>query len=218
MTAAPRLPNASTPPRRDGTPETGPSARPFVFRFLYSKSGRLAGLSGAALFGVAIIALGNRGLPPQEGIANFGKINEALYRGAQPDLEGIRSLRRLGVGLIINLRMPGEVLGTEAPEALACGISYTNVPLSGLGRPRDQDVKKILSLIQESPAPVFVHCEHGCDRTGTIIACYRIQHENWSTAAALEEAQRYGMSPLEREMRRFVEDFGKAQKSGPKGH
>jgi len=158
----------------------------------------------------AVVAAGERGLPPQEGIANFGKVSDDLFRGAQPDEGGIKSLQGLGVRLIINLRMPDGVLRTEAPQALACGITYTNIPLRGLGRPRDDDVRKILDLIEKSPSPVFVHCEHGCDRTGTIIACYRIEHDKWSSAAALAEAQRYGMSPLERGMRKFVEDFAKA--------
>jgi len=156
--------------------------------------------------------MGERGLPPQEGIANFGRIGDRLFRGAQPDGAGVKSLQRLGVKLIINLRMPGDALKTEEPEALACGITYTNIPLRGLGRPRDDDIKRILGLIEESSAPVFIHCEHGCDRTGTIIACYRIEHENWTTAAALEEARRYGMSPVERGMRQFVEQFGKSHK------
>src|SRR5579872_693185 len=50
----------------------------------------------------------SRGLPEQEGILNFGKVNERLYRGAQPDTEGMKSLKRLGVKLIVNLRMADD--------------------------------------------------------------------------------------------------------------
>jgi tyrosine-protein phosphatase SIW14 len=207
------------PPQCDCGPGVRrPSSHRSPFRLLSWKVVFRAGVIGVALFGAAIIARSDRGLPPQEGIANFGRVNNKLFRGAQPDEGGIKSLKRLGIGLIINLRMPGDVLKTEAPEALACGITYTNVPLRGLGRPRDEDIRKILELIEGSPAPVFVHCEHGCDRTGTIIACYRIRHEKWSSSAALEEAQRYGMSPLERGMKRFVEDFSRSQKGEAAAH
>jgi protein tyrosine/serine phosphatase len=106
--------------------------------------------------------------------------------------------------------MPKEALKSEQGQAAADGMIYTNVPLAGVGRPTDAQVAKILSLIESSPSPVFVHCEHGCDRTGTIIACYRIQHDQWSGAAALQEARKYGMSKLERGMRNFVLDFARS--------
>jgi tyrosine-protein phosphatase SIW14 len=162
------------------------------------------------LFTVAIcIAAEQRGLPASEGILNFGKVNEMLYRGAQPDDAAIVHLKSLGIKTIISLRTTKEAATNEAAQAIASGITYTNIPLAGLGRPTDSDVLKILSLIEESPGPVFVHCEHGCDRTGTIIACYRLQHDHWTGEAALEEANRYGMSHLERGMRFYVRDFAK---------
>jgi protein tyrosine/serine phosphatase len=160
-------------------------------------------------FLLAIGAAGQRGMPPQEGIANFGKINDNLYRGAQPDTAAIVSLKRFGVKTIINLRMPGDTSKTETAEAQANGILYTNLPMSGISRPTDEQVNKALALIENLPAPVFVHCEHGCDRTGTIIACYRIRHDQWSNDSALREAEQYGLSKLERGMRRFIADFGK---------
>lgn len=159
---------------------------------------------------------GPRGLPPAEGILNFGRINDGLYRGAQPDEIGIKNLKHLGIKMIINLRMPKEASKVEPAQAEANGIIYTNVPLTGLGRPTDSQISKILSLIESSPSPVFIHCEHGCDRTGTIIACYRIKHNQWTSASALQEADEYGMSKLERGMRRYIMSFARStNKSSP---
>jgi protein tyrosine/serine phosphatase len=151
-----------------------------------------------------------RGLPPSEGIRNFGKVSDGLYRGAQPDAAGIRNLAKLGVKTIINLRMTNDVWKAEAVEASANGITYTNVPLKGLGRPLDSQVATLLTLIETSPGPVFIHCQHGCDRTGTIIACYRIRHSSWSGKSALREAANYGLSKFERGMRKYILQFGKA--------
>jgi len=156
---------------------------------------------------------GERGLPAQEGIVNFGKVSETFYRGAQPDELGIQNLKKLGVKLIINLRMPDDCWQPEQAAAQNCGITVTNIPLKGLGRPTDQQVRTVLAMIKSSTSPVFIHCQHGCDRTGTIVACYRIQHDGWTTEAALQEANRYGMSKLERGMRRYVLDFGSHTKS-----
>jgi protein tyrosine phosphatase (PTP) superfamily phosphohydrolase (DUF442 family) len=153
---------------------------------------------------------GQRGLPPQNGILNFGKVDDRLYRGAQPDAAGIESLQSLGIKSIINLRKPDEKRGFEEVQAKSAGILFTNIPLPGLSRPEDADIAKILSLIDSLPPPVFVHCEHGCDRTGTVIAAYRIRHDQWTVDAALGEADRYGMSSIERGMKDFIRDFGKA--------
>jgi tyrosine-protein phosphatase SIW14 len=168
---------------------------------------RLSLLSTVLLFIVCVCAASHRGVPATEGIYNFGKVNDGLYRGAQPDEAGIQSLKRLGVKTIINLRMSDDVWRNEGSQAGANGILYTNAPMKGLGRPTDEQVKNILSLIETLPGPVYVHCQHGCDRTGTIIACYRIQHDQWQNRKALDEAEHYGMSAFERGMKKFVKEF-----------
>jgi len=153
-----------------------------------------------------------RGLPVSHGITNFGRVNDHLFRGAQPDAAGLAGLRNLGVKTIICLRLTNDLWRPEKDLAASNGMTFINLPLKGLGRPRDADVARALALIENSPDPVFVHCEHGCDRTGALIACYRIAHDHWTAAAAQKEADRYGMSSLERGMRSFIADFAAAAK------
>jgi protein tyrosine/serine phosphatase len=153
---------------------------------------------------------GQRGLPPSEGIVNFGKVNDRLYRGAQPDAEGIKHLKNLGIKTILNLRLTNEVWKAEEAEAAANGITYTNVPMMGFGRPAPEQVAQALALIETLPSPVFVHCQFGCDRTGTIIACYRIKHDHWSGESALEEARHYGISIFAWGMKKYIAEFGNA--------
>jgi protein tyrosine/serine phosphatase len=148
-------------------------------------------------------------LPVSEGILNFGKISERVYRGAQPDNDGLEHLKKLGVKLVINLREPGDSWKDEAAAVLACGIAYTNFPMNGFSRPKDEQVRQVLALLESFPGPVFVHCQHGCDRTGTIIACYRIQHDRWSGELAMREAERYGISRFEYLLRRYVHEFAR---------
>ena len=151
----------------------------------------------------------DRGVPASEGIVNFGKVNDHLYRGAQPDAAGLKTLARLGIKTIIDLRMTNDVWKAEAAEASAIGLAYTNVPMQGFGRPKPEQISKALAIIESLPSPVFIHCQYGCDRTGTVVACYRIRHEQWSAELALKEAERYGISVFSRGMKKYILEFGK---------
>ena len=70
------------------------------------------------------------------------------------------------------------------------------------------DVERVLTII-DAPEnqPVFVHCRRGADRTGTIIACYRITHDGWNADQAKKEARRYGLSRLQGGMMNYIEKF-----------
>ena len=138
-----------------------------------------------------------------------------LWRGAQPDAPGLEQLAKLGAARIINLRMADDVVPGEEATARRLGLDYENIPLPGFSAPDDAAVARVLALIATSPAPVFLHCEHGADRTGTIIACYRIRHDGWTVERALAEAQQYRMSAWEFGMRRYVKEFAAAAHSAP---
>ena len=114
-------------------------------------------LSLGLLFCVAGCATGPRGLPPTEGIVNLDRVNDGLYRGGQPNDLGIKSLSRLGIKTIVNLRMTKDVWAAEAAEARTNGMTYINVPMKGFGRPTNVQVTKVLSIIEASSSPVFIH-------------------------------------------------------------
>lgn len=146
------------------------------------------------------------------GVGNFHQLNERVYRGAQPSAAGIQALAKLGVGTVIDLREAGRRSSTEERRVRAAGMRYLNVPMSGLAAPTPEQVERVLAVLRdESSGPVFVHCRRGADRTGTVIACYRIVHDGWENARALKEARAMGMSPIERAMMGFISRYRPAQ-------
>ena len=144
------------------------------------------------------------------GLSNFDRVNDGLYRAAQLDELALKSLQRLGIKSIVNLCATNEVWAAEELQARAAGVSYTNVPMSATQRPSDEQVAKLLALVETLPAPVLVHCRAGADRTGTIVACYRLKHDRWSSESALIEAVEHGMSPRELGMKEFIVDYAKS--------
>ena len=143
------------------------------------------------------------------GVSNFQKVNDQVYRGGQPTSDGFKNLAAMGVKTVIDLRLAGEhSLAEEASWVTADGMRYLSIPLKGMSAPPEADVANILSILTDpSAGPVFIHCRRGADRTGTILACYRISHDHWENRQALQEARGLGMSFLERAMQNFVLRF-----------
>jgi tyrosine-protein phosphatase SIW14 len=146
--------------------------------------------------------------PPAADVRNFGQVNDHLYRGAAPSAVAIQELGAMGVKLMIDLRESGPVTLHEKAQAEKLGIRYVNIPLPPTSAPTQSEIAHVLSLLsQNESARIFVHCRRGKDRTGTVIACYRIQHDGWANKKALAEANGYGMSKVERGMRSFIGHF-----------
>jgi tyrosine-protein phosphatase SIW14 len=142
---------------------------------------------------------------PPAGLSHFAEVDEHVYRGGQPGAAGLKSLAKLGVKAVIDLRGDGERSISEQKEVEAHGMKYYSIPLPSLAAPTDVEVSTVLALIEDSQNwPVYVHCLRGKDRTGTVIACYRIRHDRWPNARAMKEAQEHGLSRVERGMRSFV--------------
>ena len=120
---------------------------------------------------------------------------------------GIRSEERFSRNAETDLVCRLLLEKKKATEAAANGILYTNFPMHGQGTPSREQINQLLSVVDSFSGPVFVHCRFGCDRTGTIVACYRIAHDHWSNDLALREAKRYGISRWEFLMKRFVRNF-----------
>jgi uncharacterized protein (TIGR01244 family) len=157
------------------------------------------------LFAMVLPAFAGTAVP---GIHNFYKVDEHVYRGAQPTEEGIHYLAKLGIKTVIDLREPGERARNEEAAVTGAGMKYINVPMTGLTAPTESETARLLGILEDATTgPVFVHCMRGADRTGAVIASYRIEQDGWDNTRALKEALANGMSFFQFPRQSFIRNF-----------
>lgn len=126
-------------------------------------------------------------------LENFHEVAPGILRGAQPLPSDLDQLHKQGVRTIIKLNSENP---EEIDQAEARGMTIFDVPLSGFWSPSDSNMAKIEALLDDQALrPIFVHCEHGEDRTGLAIALYRMHH-GWTKDHARAEMLNLGFHPL----------------------
>ena len=148
------------------------------------------------------------------GITNGHVVDGHLLRGGDVSGDGIKTLSELGCKLIICLKNrkqdSQDEIDLERRLAYAADIEFVNTPMDSSGIFSYDDGKEvpgILELINKTEGVVLVHCHHGSDRTGVVVACYRIRHDGWSADRAITEMKKYGNSWIHFGMRAFVKGF-----------
>jgi tyrosine-protein phosphatase SIW14 len=123
-------------------------------------------------------------------IKNFGRINENLYRGAQPQQRDIVDLAALGVKSVIDLQQEGE--SREQGWVETAGMKFFRVGLSDQSSPSPENAEQFLKLVND-PAnqPVFIHCHGGRHRAGAMTAIYRMTQDGWDADRAYAEMKSY---------------------------
>ena len=128
------------------------------------------------------------------GLPNLHQVSPVFFRGAQPDELGVAELKKLGVKTDINPRL----FHSDRDILRGSGLNYEHI-YSKAWHPEDEDIVRFLKLATD-PAnqPVFVHCQHGADRTGVCCAAYRIVVQGWTKDQAIAEMTRggFGFHPV----------------------
>jgi protein tyrosine/serine phosphatase len=182
----------------------------------FALAGALALLSGCSA--VAPVTPGPRPgnwadpVAADPGLPNLHRVNRSLYRSAQPTKAGFVFLDTKpslangdrAVKTVVSLR----AFNDDAPLVPA-GLSLRLEQIRfNTWHPEDEDVVKFLR-IATTPAlqPVLVHCQHGSDRTGTMVAIYRIAVDGWTKAQATSEMVNggFGFHPMWQNLLRYIE-------------
>ncbi len=122
-----------------------------------------------------------------QGVGNFAMISPTLYRGEQPTAEGFAQLKKIGVKTVVSLR----TFHSDRDLMKGTGLQYVRIN-SNAWHPEEEDLVVFLKVLSD-PAnqPVFVHCAHGADRTGFMVASHRIVELGWTFDQAVEELHQF---------------------------
>jgi protein tyrosine/serine phosphatase len=122
------------------------------------------------------------------------EVAPGIYRGAQPRTNAdYEQLRKLGIKTVLNLRKRDRsAIAAEAKKLSSMGIEHRHVPMDYFPR-RDGSVPRAIQVMSDpSLRPIYVHCKHGRDRTGLVIALHRVGHEGWAHHHAYREMTEHG--------------------------
>jgi protein tyrosine/serine phosphatase len=152
-------------------------------------------------------------------LPHFSQVSEGIFRGARPSLQNFPLLTNYKVKTVIDLQggdaklpifgwvmddfEPGEkpsMIAKERRLSHQLGMQFVNYPLSSIKNvdaKEDLWIREALTVMSDPlNQPVFIHCEHGNDRTGLIIALYRVFVQGWSANEAHAEMMEMGHGSL----------------------
>jgi tyrosine-protein phosphatase SIW14 len=125
-----------------------------------------------------------------QGVGNLAEVTPHLYRGAQPERGGLEALAKMGINTIVDVRLTGA--DREGAHAKSLGMEFIALPWHCLF-PKDDPIAHFLAYVREHPdKKVFVHCRYGDDRTGMMIAAYRMAVQCWTAEEAGNEMNAFG--------------------------
>lgn len=164
-----------------------------------------------------------------KGISTAIQATEGIYRGPRPlDLGELNKLKDQRIKSILNLQggdllskyakiiaryEPGESdlkINEEKENSLKIGLQFVHLPLNSLdpiNSNEDKQIDEALAYISDKEnQPVYIHCEHGKDRTGMIVALYKVKYEGMDPTEAYQEWVKLGH---DKKSRRFTGNLDK---------
>jgi tyrosine-protein phosphatase SIW14 len=126
------------------------------------------------------------------GLPNFGQVTPTLYRGGQPSADGFERLASMGIKIVV------DTTRSTHDEALVekLGMTYVALPWY-CSFPKDRVFDRFMEIVRKNPqAKIFVHCRLGEDRTGMMIAAYRMAQDGWTARQAMIEMHDFGFSRI----------------------
>ncbi len=114
-------------------------------------------------------------------LVNLYQVDEVLYRCEQPTALAMKELEQQGIKTVLNLRKM-----KNDPQPGDAKLKWVHVRINTWTISYN-DVLRALKEIEKAEKPLVVHCKHGSDRTGAVIAAWNIVKHNHSKEEAIRE-------------------------------
>ncbi len=124
---------------------------------------------------VAALAVAACAGPP-----NLHRVDEKVWRSGQPTRHDTRRLKKEGIREVLSLRR----WHTDHDLSGAFETHHVRMQAHAID---DEEMARALSILVRSDQPILIHCWHGSDRTGALVALYRMVVQNWPREKAIEE-------------------------------
>lgn len=147
-------------------------------------------------------------------IRNFYQVEPYLFRGGQPVKEGFMALSGLGVKTVVCLRWGKKVIAAEKAAVESLGMNFISMPLNYWNLPKQETIDQFLGMVDDAERhPIYVHCLHGSDRTGILLAIFRMFRQGWTFEQAYQEMKRFGFHRFRLQnfkwwLRKYTRDAG----------
>lgn len=116
-------------------------------------------------------------------LENLHLVSPEIYRSGQPSNKELRMLcEQLGVKSVLTLRNWHD--DKDEGKDLPLTLYRVNMEADEVDPAK---VAQALKIIAEAPKPMLIHCWHGADRTGLMVAAYRMTTQGWNPAQATDE-------------------------------
>lgn len=116
------------------------------------------------------------------GFKNLYKIDDSLYRSEQPSKKGMMQLQQLGIKTVLNFRNHHN----DKNEVIRAQLLIERLALN-TNKITYADIVQTLKVMKKARKPILIHCLHGSDRTGCMIAAYRLVYNNYTKEQAIAE-------------------------------
>ena len=121
-------------------------------------------------------------------LSNFYKIDDELYISKQPTSKDLDTIKKLGIKSILSFMQYHDDSDIFQKDS---NITLYSIKIKTSKMSTD-DIKQSLEIIKNAPKPILIHCWHGSDRTGVVVASYRIIKQKWSKKDAIDEFENGG--------------------------
>ena len=119
--------------------------------------------------------------------------------------------------MVVNFRDERAETEIEKRQVESLGIKYVGIPFSANHKPPTDQIVEFLDLLRANPSTkIFVHCRRGADRTGLMIAAYRVSIEHQPVTDAVSEMHRFHYDWLFRpQLKRYIDSLPELLQTDP---